>query len=300
MPRLHVNIDHVATLRQARRERFPDPVDWALRAERAGASGITAHLRKDRRHIQDADVRELRKRIATRLNLEMSLDAEMSGLALRSGADAVCIVPENRAEVTTEGGLDAVSERKRLAAIVPKLTHKGAEVSLFVAPDRDQIQAASDAGAAFVELHTGTYARAKGAGRRRELERLRAAAIFAHELGLRVNAGHGLDYDNVEPIAALPWVEELNIGFAIVARSVFTGVDEAVRTMAHLVTSTRATVPQTRARRAVLLPEKSVRLPRKRALNERAAANKKSAASKKPTASRKPRQSHKPTRRKAS
>jgi pyridoxine 5-phosphate synthase len=290
MPRLHVNIDHVATLRQARREHFPDPVDWALRAERAGAQGITAHLRKDRRHIQDADVRELRKRIATRLNLEMSLDAEMSAHALRSGADAFCIVPESRAEVTTEGGLDAVSERKRLAAIVPKLARKGAEVSLFVGPDRDQIQAASNAGAAFVELHTGTYARATGAARRRELERLRAAAIFAHELGLRVNAGHGLDYDNVGPIAALPWVEELNIGFAIVARSVFTGVDEAVRTMARLVASTRATKPQTRARRAVLLREKKIRLPGKR--NERPTDT--------PSARSKPTRSSKSTRRKAS
>ena len=260
MPRLHVNIDHVATLRQARRERFPDPIDWALRAERAGAQGITAHLRKDRRHVQDADVRELRKRIATRLNLETSLDAEMSAHALRSGADAFCIVPENRAEVTTEGGLDAVAERKRLVALVTKLARRGGEVSVFVAPDRDQIEAASNAGAAFVELHTGNYARATGAARRRELERLRTAAIFAHELGLRVNAGHGLDYDNVAPVAALPWIEELNIGFAIVARSVFTGVDEAVRTMARLVESTRAAAPRTRARRSVLLQEKSARL----------------------------------------
>jgi pyridoxine 5-phosphate synthase len=162
MPKLHVNIDHVATLRQARRESFPDPVDWALRAERAGALGITAHLRKDRRHIQDADVRELRKRIATRLNLEMSLDAEIVAIALRSGADAVCIVPENRAEVTTEGGLDVLGERKRLAPVIEKLARKGAEVSLFVSPDLDQIEAAADVGAMFVELHTGTYARATG------------------------------------------------------------------------------------------------------------------------------------------
>jgi pyridoxine 5-phosphate synthase len=260
MPRLHVNIDHVATLRQARREHFPDPIDWALRAERAGAEGITAHLRKDRRHIQDADVRELRKRIATRLNLEMSLDAEISALALRSGADAVCIVPENRAEVTTEGGLDAIAERKRLVAIVPKLTRKGAEVSLFVAPDHDQIAAASDVGAMFVELHTGTYARSTGVRRRRELERLRAAAIFAHELGLRVNAGHGLDYDNVAPVAGLPHVEELNIGFAIIARAVFTGVDEAVRTMARLIASAETAAPRTRARRALTSVEKSSRL----------------------------------------
>jgi pyridoxine 5-phosphate synthase len=264
MPRLHVNIDHVATLRQARREHFPDPIDWALRAERAGAEGITAHLRKDRRHIQDADVRELRKRIATRLNLEMSLDAEMSAIALRSGADAFCIVPENRAEVTTEGGLDVIAERKRLVAIVPKLARKGAEVSLFVAPDRDQIAAASDVGAQFVELHTGTYARATGVRKRRELDRLRSAAIFAHELGLRVNAGHGLDYDNVLPVAALPFVEELNIGFAIIARSVFAGVDEAVRTMARLVASAGTAAPRTRARRALTSVQKSARVRKSR------------------------------------
>jgi pyridoxine 5-phosphate synthase len=235
MPKLHVNIDHVATLRQARREPFPDPVAWALRAEKAGARGITAHLRTDRRHIQDADIRALKRRIATRLNFEMSLEPEIVAIALKTRPHAVCLVPENRAEVTTEGGLDVVKEHARLLAVVPRLLKMGAEVSLFIDPDARQVEAAAEVGAEFVELHTGSYARATGARRKRELARLDRAARLAHQLGLRVNAGHGIDYDNVGPIAALPHVEELNIGFAIVARSVFTGVDEAVGKMARLV-----------------------------------------------------------------
>jgi pyridoxine 5-phosphate synthase len=235
MPKLHVNIDHVATLRQARREPFPDPVAWALRAEKAGARGITAHLRTDRRHIQDADIRALKRRIATRLNFEMSLEPEIVAIALKTRPHAVCLVPENRTEVTTEGGLDVVKEHARLLAVVPRLLKMGAEVSLFIDPDARQVEAAAEVGAEFVELHTGSYARASGAGRKRELARLDRAARLAHQLGLRVNAGHGIDYDNVGPIAALPHVEELNIGFAIVARSVFTGVDEAVGKMARLV-----------------------------------------------------------------
>jgi pyridoxine 5-phosphate synthase len=219
MPRLQVNIDHVATLRQARREAFPDPVAWALRAEKAGATGITVHLRKDRRHIQDADVRALRRKLRTRLNLEMSLDPEIVRCALRTRAQAVCIVPENRAEVTTEGGLDAVRELRRLVEVVPALS-RASEVSLFIDPDLRQVEAAHEVGAQFVELHTGTYARARGRARAKELARLRTAALCAHALGLRVNAGHGLDYDNVAPIAALPHAEELNIGFGEMARLV--------------------------------------------------------------------------------
>lgn len=250
MPKLHVNIDHVATLRQARREPFPDPIEWALRAERAGAAGITAHLRTDRRHIQDADIRELQRRIRTRLNFEMSLDPEIVAIALRTKPAAVCLVPEVRAEVTTEGGLDVVREHRRLLEVVPKLLRIQTEVSLFVDPDREQVEAAAEVGAEFVELHTGSYARASGARKKRELERLRAAALFAHERGLRVNAGHGLDYDNVGPVAALPHVEELNIGFAIVARAVFTGVDEAVASMARLVRgSSRTKTPRASKRR---------------------------------------------------
>jgi pyridoxine 5-phosphate synthase len=235
VPRLHVNIDHVATLRQARRERFPDPLAWALAAERAGARGITVHLRKDRRHIQDSDLRALKSGISTKLNLEMSLDPEIVAIALRTRAPAVCIVPENRQEVTTEGGLDVVGEWRRLAAVVPALARKGSEVSLFVDPEPRRIVAAAELGADFVELHTGAYARAGGRARARELARLERGATLAHGLGLRVNAGHGLDYDNVAAVAALPHVEELNIGFAIVARAVFDGAATAVREMARLV-----------------------------------------------------------------
>lgn len=230
-----MNVDHVATLRQARREAFPDPLIWARAAEAAGARGITCHLRMDRRHIQDADVRRLREGIGTRLNLELSLDAEIVGLALASGADAFCLVPEGRQEVTTEGGLDVRAERGRLLALVPRLVAAGGEVSLFVDPDAAQLEAAAETGAQFVELHTGCYARARGAARARELERLHAAAERAHGLGLRVNAGHGLDYDNVVPVARLPHMEELNIGFAIVARALFDGVHVAVSNMARLV-----------------------------------------------------------------
>jgi len=235
MPRLHVNVDHVATLRQARREHFPDPVEWALRAEKAGAAGITAHLRKDRRHIQDDDVKRLRKALATRLNFEMSLDPEIVALAHKMRPHAVCIVPENRAEVTTEGGLDVVRESKRLCAVVQKFARSGAEVSLFIDPDVLQVEAACMVGAEFVELHTGAYARAKGRAKAKELARLETAALHARAIGLRVNAGHGLDYENVAAVATLPHMEELNIGFAIVARALFDGVDEAVSRMAQLV-----------------------------------------------------------------
>jgi pyridoxine 5-phosphate synthase len=237
MVRLHVNVDHVATVRQARREVFPSPVEWALAAERAGAEGITCHLRCDRRHIQDADVAELRERIATRLNLELSLAPEIVEIAVATRAHAYCLVPENRTEVTTEGGLDVCSERARLSEVIPRLTEVGGEVSLFVDPDPDQIRCSAEVGAQFIELHTGRYALAQGDEREQELERLRRAAVLAHEHGLRVNAGHGLDYQNVQPAALLPHVEELNIGFAIVARSLFTGVEAAIREMNDLIQS---------------------------------------------------------------
>lgn len=245
MPRLHVNIDHVATLRQARRESFPDPVLWALAAEKAGAEGITCHLRMDRRHIQDADVLALKRRIRTRLNFEMSLDPEIVAFALRLAPEAVCIVPEDRQEVTTEGGLDVIGGHARILDAVTALARKDCEVSLFIDPDEEQIEASAEVGAHFVELHTGRYARARGLARTRELRRLQNAAELAHAVGLRVNAGHGLDYENVGPIAELPHVEELNIGFAIVARAVFTGVEESVSTMCKLVRG----YARTRARR---------------------------------------------------
>jgi len=231
MVRLHVNVDHVATVRQARRGARPDPVAWALMAEEAGAHGITCHLRQDRRHIQDADVRRLRTAVRTLLNLETSLDPEMLAIALASGANAFCLVPENRQEITTEGGLDVRAERARLVEAVPRLAAAGGAVSLFVDPDLEQIEAAAEVGTAFVELHTGAYANAAGAARDRELARLVAAAERAHALGLRVNAGHGLDYDNVLPIARLPRVEELNIGHAIIGHALLVGAERAVREM---------------------------------------------------------------------
>lgn len=231
MPRLHVNIDHVATVRQARRALQPDPIAWALAAEEAGADGITCHLRKDRRHIQDADVTRLRASIGTLLNLETSLDPEMVAIALESGAEAICIVPENRKEVTTEGGLDVATERSRLAQALPRFADTGAAVSLFVDPEVDALEGAARLGAPFVELHTGRYANADGDARARELERLRDAAARGRELGLRINAGHGLDYENVHDVSILEGVEELNIGHAIVARSLMVGVERAVRTM---------------------------------------------------------------------
>lgn len=231
LPRLHVNVDHVATIRQARRADHPDPVAWALEAERSGAHGITCHLRKDRRHMQDEDVRRLRAEVRTLLNLETSLDAEMTALALESGADEICIVPENRLEVTTEGGLDVIGERRRLAAVIPGFVERGARVSLFVDPDFDQLEASAEVGAQFVELHTGSYANASGSERESELERLVSSARRAHELGLLVNAGHGLDLSNVAPIAALPHLRELNIGHSIVSHAVFVGIEGAIRAM---------------------------------------------------------------------
>lgn len=235
MIRLHVNVDHVATVRQARRGREPDPVAWALAAEAAGADGITCHLRKDRRHVQDADVPELRRRIETVLNLELSLDPEMVELGLASGADLYCLVPENRQELTTEGGLDVHAERGRLLEVVPALAERGGVVSLFVDPDPAQIEAAAEVGAAFVELHTGTYANASGRAADDELARLVAAAACAHDLGLGVNAGHGLDYRNTPPVARLPHLHEVNIGHAIVAHALTVGVADAVREMLDLL-----------------------------------------------------------------
>ena len=235
MIRLHVNIDHVATVRQARRGSSPDPVAWALAAEQAGARGITCHLRVDRRHIQDEDVLRLRSEIKTVLNLELSLAPEIVEIALESGADCFCIVPENRKEVTTEGGLDVVKERSRLAKTVPALGETGGLVSLFIDPDLDQVTATAELGAPFIELHTGAYALASGAQKERELERLFLAAEHAHSLGLCVNAGHGLDYTNTQAILELPHVEELNIGHAIVSYALTVGVKDAVGEMVRIL-----------------------------------------------------------------
>ena len=230
-PRLHVNIDHVATVRQARREPFPDPIEWAQRCESAGAHGLTCPLRKARRHIQDADVHRLRAAISTLLNLECSLDPEMVGIAEASGADAFCLVPVNRLEITTEGGLDVVREAPRLREAIPRLAEAGGAVSIFVDPDRRQLDACAALGAPFVELHSGSYANANGPVREAELERIVDATAHARSLDLRVNVGHGLDFENVGPIAAIDGVEELNIGFAMLARALFVGVDAAVTEM---------------------------------------------------------------------
>lgn len=231
MPRLHVNIDHVATLRQARRSQEPDPVLAAGICELAGANGITVHLREDRRHIQDRDVRVLRQTVKTLLNLEMALTGEMVALALEVKPDQVCLVPEKREELTTEGGLDTAAREGALAEALPGLRAAGIEVSLFVDPQPKAIEAAARVEADYVELHTGAYANARAEAREQERKRLQTAAEYAHSLGLRVNAGHGLDYDNVIAVAQLPHVEELNIGYAIMCRAMYVGLDQAVREM---------------------------------------------------------------------
>ena len=237
---LGVNIDHVATLRQARRARYPDPVYAALMAEEAGADSITLHLREDRRHIQDRDVTALRGLLQTRMNLEMAVTEEMIRIAQRVLPQDCCLVPESRQEVTTEGGLNVLEQGARIADAVTALGGSGIRVSLFIDPDPAQIEASQRAGAPVIELHTGTYSDSAGAARAREFERLCAAAKFAARLGLIVNAGHGLNYHNVEPIAAIPEIVELNIGHAIVARSITDGLAKAVRDMKELMRAARA------------------------------------------------------------
>ena len=229
--RLHVNVDHVATVRQARGETFPDPVAWALACEAAGADGITCHLRFDRRHIQDEDVRRLREAVTTPLNLELALTPEMVGLAIESGAELYCLVPESREELTTEGGLNVRAELERVREVTATLTEKGGVVSAFVDPDEEALEASAEAGCRYVELHTGSYANAASDETERELERLHEACERAHALGLGVNAGHGLTLKNVAAVARLPHVEELNIGYAIVSHALTVGVDAAVRAM---------------------------------------------------------------------
>jgi pyridoxine 5-phosphate synthase len=236
---LGVNIDHVATLRQARGGRAPDPLLAALVAEQWGADGITLHLREDRRHIQDRDVSAMRTALQTRMNLEMAATADMLAIALKIQPQDVCLVPERRAEVTTEGGLDVAGQQKAIAEACARLAAGGIRVSLFIDPDDSQIDAAARAGAAVVELHTGAYAEAQGPERGRELARLAAAAKRAATTGLVVNAGHGLDYHNVQPVAALPELAELNIGHAIVARAVMSGLGPAVAEMKRLMQAAR-------------------------------------------------------------
>ena len=237
MIRLGVNIDHVATVREARYRGLtigePDPVAAALQCEAAGAHGITAHLREDRRHIQDRDVWQLRQVIRTRLNLEMANAPEIVDLALKLKPDIVCIVPERRQEVTTEGGLDAVGQFAALTDTSRRMRDAGIEVSLFIAPDLTQVAASARIGAQFIELHTGQFAEhfADEKAREHELNRLIAAAREAHQLGLKVNAGHGLNYENLTTLHRVPHLVELNIGHSIVSRAVFTGLTQAVKDM---------------------------------------------------------------------
>jgi len=238
---LGVNIDHVATLRQARGTRYPDPVYAALMAEQAGADSITLHLREDRRHIQDHDLTSIRKVIQTRMNLEMAVTDEMLTIAMGVAPEDCCLVPEKRNEVTTEGGLDVASQVSRVRDACKALAARGIRTSLFIDPDLRQLDAAAEAGAPVVELHTGTYAEAEGAQRASELHRVGEAARHASSLGLTVHAGHGLHYHNVQPIAAIPELVELNIGHAIIARAVFHGLASAVSEMKHLMLAARGT-----------------------------------------------------------
>jgi pyridoxine 5-phosphate synthase len=239
---LGVNIDHVATLRQARGTRYPSPVQAALAAESAGADAITVHLREDRRHIQDADVLALREVIASRMNLECALTDEMVGFALQVKPQDVCLVPERRAERTTEGGLDVAGQFERVREVCARFAAAGIRVSLFIAADARQIDAALRAGAPVIEIHTGAYAEAEHTAQSQtELARIRAAAAHAAGLGLQVNAGHGLHYRNVQPIAAIAQIAELNIGHAIVAHALFVGFEQAVREMKALMREARST-----------------------------------------------------------
>lgn len=237
MPKLGVNVDHIATIRQARGVDYPDPVAAALLAELAGCHGIVVHLREDRRHIQERDVRILRAVLQTKLNLEMAATGEMVNFALDLCPDQVCLVPERREELTTEGGLDVIKNEESLTKIVGRLLEEKILVSLFIDPEPLQIEAAKRIGAPMIELHTGRYCEAKGEDIHKELQDLKEATELGIELGLIVNAGHGLNYHNVRPVARIPGIEELNIGHSIVAQAALVGIERAVREMLELISS---------------------------------------------------------------
>ncbi len=237
---LGVNIDHIANIRQARFTAYPDLLAAVTQVEAAGAHAITMHLREDRRHVQDADIYAVRQHMTTRLNFEMAATPEMVKIALDVQPEDVCVVPEKREELTTEGGLDVIGQFQRIQTVTQQLGQAGIQVSLFVEPDIEHIRRVVELGAPVVELHTGTYANKRGAEQQRELERIQQAAAFAHEQGIKVNAGHGLDYENTPVIAAIPQMRELNIGHAMVARAVFVGMHAATREMLALMRSARA------------------------------------------------------------
>ncbi|WP_119312893.1 pyridoxine 5'-phosphate synthase [Morganella morganii] len=237
---LGVNIDHIATVRNARGTNYPDPVQAAFVAEQAGAEGITVHLREDRRHITDRDVELLRQTIQTRMNLEMAVTDEMVDIACRIRPAFCCLVPEKRQEVTTEGGLDVAGQKEKIARAVKRLTEAGIKVSLFIDPDHTQIDAADNVGAPFIEIHTGAYADAETSQEEdKEFIRIKDAVAYAAGKGLKVNAGHGLNYHNVQRVAALPAIYELNIGHAIIGRAVFSGLAAAVADMKTLLREAR-------------------------------------------------------------
>jgi len=239
MIRLGVNVDHVATVRQARRAQVPDPMEAALLAEKAGADGITVHLREDRRHIQERDVELLRERLKTKLNLEMAVTPAMVAFAETLRPDDACFVPEKREELTTEGGLDIVAHRRKIQDSVKRLQDRGIHVGLFVDPEEKQIETSKEVGADAVEVHTGTYCNAAGAEREKERRTVASAVSLAYRLGLEVHAGHGLDYENVLPIAGIHEIVELNIGHSIIARAVVVGIEQAVREMKALLKKAR-------------------------------------------------------------
>ncbi|KZN60634.1 pyridoxine 5'-phosphate synthase [Pseudoalteromonas luteoviolacea] len=237
---LGVNVDHIATLRQARGTSYPDPAHAAAVAEHAGADGITIHLREDRRHIQDRDVYVMAKTIQTRMNLEIAVTDEMLDIAVEVKPEYVCLVPEKREELTTEGGLDVVGNQQKVTEAVQKLADAGIKVSLFIDADKAQIDAAKATGAPYIEIHTGAYADAHSESEQNaELERIREGVQYAHGLGIIVNAGHGLHYHNIKPIAEMPEIYELNIGHAIIARAAIDGLEKAVRDMKRLMLEAR-------------------------------------------------------------
>lgn len=238
-PLLGINIDHIATLRNARGVAYPEPVQAAAIAEQAGADGITVHLREDRRHITDRDVRILAETIQTRMNLEMAMTDEMVAIAIATKPAYVCLVPEKREELTTEGGLDVAGQIERSCDVVARLSAAGILVSLFIDADKQQIEAAKTVGAPYIELHTGHYAETNGNEQLQALAQIQEGARYAHELGLVVNAGHGLHYHNTQAIAAIPEIYELNIGHAIIGRSVFSGLYQAVADMKHILKQAR-------------------------------------------------------------